>query len=174
MIDKVGHCSLASICSAPSLSQDTDHLQRNLKIDYNLWGSSTTSASTRTCRMQSIPRSPYVLLLNSGSIFCTGKLFFQAGSTEAAQAIYSHYLHLFAKSGEKLVAVWGVQIYQEFEKDPYPYSLGGLEEPPSRLGELNQIGKGFQTVIAWDQKQLQETKRPQSLEHNPNVPSSSL
>lgn len=116
----------------------SDYLQSiNLQIDHNMSGcccaGTTSMSTTRTwssmfkilsqfslslySTMQSTLRSPYVFLLNAGKIVGTGNLLFWAGTTEVAQAIHEHSHHFFAKGGEKLVAVWGVQICQEFEKE---------------------------------------------------------
>lgn len=117
--------------------------------------------------MQPAPRCPYVFLLNAGRIVGTGKLFFQSGTTEPAETIHGHSLHLFANEGEKLVAIWCVQIYQEFEKDTYPYNFGGLDGPPSTLGDMNQVSKAFKTVIAWEEGLLQENREGSELGNQP-------
>lgn len=68
--------------------------------------------------------------------------------------MHGHELKKFSRDGEDLVVVWNVQIFTEYETVRYPFSYGGIESPPSTLGELNVQGKGFKSRIAWDQNLL--------------------
>lgn len=86
----------------------------------------------------------------------TGKYFYKPGGAERVfnYRIDGHDLSKFGKNGQELVAIYHVQIYEEYTEWSYPYMFGGPEPPPVKLQELNQLGKSFKRIVAWDHQSL--------------------
>lgn len=107
--------------------------------------------------------NPYVFLLVRGVTVGTAKIF------PVRDKIHGHLLKQYCKRSENLIAIYNVQIYDEFESIRYPYCFGGPRTPPGTLGELNKLDKSFKNLVAWDQHRLEPDSKGCDLGDHPRV-----
>ena len=94
--------------------------------------------------------SEHVLLRHREKVVGFGKCVLDTETGGPATELHGHHLRQFAKANEELVSVHSIQIFTEFENQPYPYAFKCFDDPPVLLGDLNKIDKCFKQVIAWD------------------------
>lgn len=125
-------------------------------------------AKRAQCNMSEIPA--YVLLRVGDSIVGTGKYFtgFTSSSKELSRTLHGSPLRDFAIRNQDLVAIYSIQIFSEFRDTPYPYCFGGPEDPPRHLGDLNQQGGYFKSLIAWDNRDLVPSETGCDLKDSPS------
>ena len=95
--------------------------------------------------------SNFVNLQCAGSVVGYAK-FFMGGSASPSTIIHGHSLRSYAREDEDLVAIYHVQIFQEFESLAYPYSYHCFDGIPKVLGDLNCRERNFRSIVAWDKK----------------------
>lgn len=95
-----------------------------------------------------------------------GRVYYVKGSDKKSTVIHDVALKKYQKRGQDLVVVGQVQIFKEAYKTKYPYSYGGIEDPPDRLGELNKLDY-YKTFISWDSKKFENKSNHDVLPSSP-------
>lgn len=104
--------------------------------------------------------SEHIFLRNRGDVVGFGKFVLNPETSEPSTVIHGHDLKQFAKRNEELIAIHGIQIFAEFEDQPYPYSFRSFDDLPMLLGDLNKSEKCFKQVISWDKRKLISNPNP--------------
>lgn len=82
---------------------------------------------------------------------------FVGAREQPMRSLHGRPLTNYEKSGEDLVVVHNVQIFEELKSGRFPYQFSaGIETIPALLGDLNVVGKNSRSMTPWDQNQIEE------------------
>lgn len=83
-----------------------------------------------------------------------GRVYYVKETNTQSRSIHDVALKRYQKKGQDLVVVGQVQIFKEAYETKYPYSYGGIEDPPDTLHQLN-TSDYYKVFISWDSNKFE-------------------